>query len=214
MIAADELHQDIQAPARVDVAFPLVGTSLPLDHGYALFGAMCRVLGDLHGASWLSVHPVEGMAGADGVLYLRPPSERPPSRLRLRVDPAQIPAILPLSGALLELDGHRVRVGVPNIYPLVPSPALWARVVVIKGFVEEGVFGEAVQRQLGALGVEAKVALERRRVVRIRGSKVVGFGVNVGGLKEGDSLKLQAVGLGGRRHFGCGVLIPCEESAG
>ena len=63
----------------VDVAFPLNGKSLPLDHGYALYGALARVLPVLHAehrksvdggsapASW-GVHPVRGLKTGPGLL--------------------------------------------------------------------------------------------------------------------------------------------------
>lgn len=200
-------------PSKVDVAFPLTGNTLPLDHGYALFGSICRVLGDLHGASWLSVHPVSGEVLGSDVLRLFSGRRGLRSWLRLRVEPGHIPAILALAGAQLELDGHCVRVGTPNVYPLTPSPALTARMVVIKGFVEEKAFEEAVQRQLSAYNVQAALLLGRRRVIHIRDASVVGFGVQLMGLSDEHSLLLQERGLGGRQHFGCGVLVPYSEKA-
>lgn len=205
MIPAIEASGEL-TPTRVDMAFPLVGTTLPLDHGYSLFGALCRVLGDLHGASWLSVHPVVGEAVGDTELGLFSGEGGRRSHLVLRVEPVRIPAILGLSGKLLELDGHGVRVGVPNIYPITPSSSLWARLVVIKGFLDEKPFEEAVKRQLEACQIKADVELGRRRVIRIRDSRVVGFGVKLSGLSDGHSVQIQARGLGGRQHFGCGVL--------
>nr|WP_281255469.1 type I-MYXAN CRISPR-associated protein Cas6/Cmx6 [Cystobacter ferrugineus] len=38
--------------------------------------------------------------------------------------------------------------------------------------------------------------------------KVVGFAVSVRGLSPASSLRLQTLGLGGRRHLGCGLLLP------
>jgi hypothetical protein len=33
----------------IDLAFVLVGRTVPMDHGYALFSALCRVVPALHG---------------------------------------------------------------------------------------------------------------------------------------------------------------------
>ncbi|MGE3851660.1 MAG: type I-MYXAN CRISPR-associated protein Cas6/Cmx6 [Planctomycetota bacterium] len=46
-----------------------------------------------------------------------------------------------------------------------------------------------------------------RRTVRIRDKEVVGYAMMVEGLSATDSIRLQTHGLGGRRHFGCGVFV-------
>lgn len=189
---------------RLDLEFALAGTVVPRDHGYALFGAIARVLGDLHGASWLAVHPLPGVPRPDGLLALQPRR----GGLQLRVEPAQIPRVLALAGKTLDIDGHRVHVGVSRIYPLRPASSLTARMVVIKGFQEPEPFAEAVKRQLGTLGVTAEVEVGRRRVVTIAGDKVVGFGLTLRGLSDEASLVVQRAGIGGRQRMGCGVFGP------
>lgn len=188
---------------KVDLVFPLAGQTVPTDHGYALFGALCRVLGDLHGADWLAVHPIAGIARAGGTLALY--DRR--GALRLRVLPAEIPRVLPLAGKELDLDGHRLLVGVSRVVAIEPAPALRARTVVIKGFMEPEPFVAAVERQLQDLGVKARVTLGRRRVVTINGDKVVGFETLLHDLSPDDSLRVQYAGIGGRQRMGCGVFV-------
>lgn len=192
---------------RVDLEFALAGTVVPRDHGYALFGALARVLGDLHGAPWLAVHPLAGVPRDDGLLAL----QRRRGGLQLRVDPAQIPRVLPLAGKTLDIDGHRVQVGVSRIYPLRPAPTLTARMVVIKGFQEPEPFADAVKRQLDSLGVQAEVEVGRRRIVTIAADKVVGFGTTIHGLSDDASLIVQRAGIGGRQRMGCGVFGPLTK---
>lgn len=197
-----------EIPPRVDLSFRLAAKAVPLDHGYALFGALCRVLGDLHGAPWLAVHPLSGALRPDGLLAVD--ARR---GLRLRVEPAQIPRVLPLSGKSIELDGHVLRVGVPTIGALQPVPALVARMVVIKGFTEPEPFRDAVRRQLDALAVTARIEIGRRRVVRIGPDTVVGFKVILHELSDDGSLRVQYAGLGGRQRMGCGVFEPYRQGA-
>lgn len=192
---------------RVDLEFALAGTVVPRDHGYALFAALARVLGDLHGAKWLAVHPLPGVPRPDGLLALLPRR----GGLQLRVEPAQIPRVLALAGKTLDIDGHRVHLGVSRIYPLLPAPSLTARMVVIKGFQEPEPFAEAVKRQLDGLEVSATVEVGRRRVVTIAADKVVGFGTTLHGLSDEASLIVQRVGIGGRQRMGCGVFGPVTK---
>jgi CRISPR-associated protein Cas6 len=42
----------------------------------------------------------------------------------------------------------------------------------------------------------------------VRQYVVVGFGVEVTGLSDEDSIKLQICGLGGKRKMGCGIFVP------
>ncbi len=186
---------------RVDVAFPLAGERVPQDHGYALFGALCGVLGDLHGAEWLAVHPIRGTPLNDGTLALR----RHNLGLWMRLDPAQLPRVLPLAGKSIAVGGHEVLVGTSRVFALSPAASLASRAVVIKGFMDEEPFVGAVKRQLDALGVSATPKVGRRRVLTISGDRVVGFGLRLDGLSDEDSLKVQRAGVGGRQRFGCGV---------
>lgn len=189
---------------RVDLSFRLAGKLLPLDHGYALFGAICRVLGDLHGAPWLAVHPVRGLPRPDGLLAL----DARRAGLRLRVLPAEIPRVLPLAGKRLEVDGHAVQVGVSQVEALAPAEALTARVVTIKGYEDPEPFREAALRQLGERGITARLEVGRRRILLVAGKKVVGFGVTLHELSAEASLAAQYAGLGGKQRMGCGVLVP------
>ncbi len=50
-----------------------------------------------------------------------------------------------------------------------------------------------------------------RRVIRIKGKRLVGYAVGVRGLDADGSVKLQQHGLGSHRRMGCGVFIPSME---
>lgn len=192
---------------RVDVAFPLAGGPVPLDHGYPLFGAVASVLGDLHGVKWLAIHPLRGIARPGNSLAVA----RTKPALRLRVDPVQIPRVLQLAGKTLRVGGSTLLVGTSRVYPLHGHPSLIARMVIIKGFTEDGPFAEAVRRQLDAMSVQCQVEVRRRRVTSIAGDKVVGFGVKLLELDDAASLRVQFRGLGGRQRMGCGIFLPVRD---
>lgn len=193
---------------RVDLTFRLTATLVPRDHGYALFGAICRVLGDLHGAKWLAVHSLRGIPRPDGSLSLDPRH----GGLRFRIEPGEIPRVLPLAGKRLEIDGHTAHVGVSSVHAITPAPALAARLVVIKGFMEPEPFRDAVKRQLDALEVTARIEVGRRRVIQVNGDNVVGFGVTLHEVAEEGALRVQYVGVGGKQRMGCGVFVPVRHS--
>lgn len=205
----------------VDLSFPLQGERIPLDHGYALYGAISRVVPALHEAAWLGIHPLSGRPLGDGELALPPHAH-----LRLRLPAERIAAALPLAGSRLDVLGSALRIGVPRVEALVPAPSLDARLVAIKltqaprrnspelsrealdvdGFAER--YRQEIRRQLDAIGIPKPFELCGRRRLGVGGKRIVGYSVRVSGLSADESLRLQEAGLGGKRRMGCGVFRP------
>ena len=182
-----------------ELAFPVHGSTLPIDHGYALYGAISRLIPAVHDADWIAIDTIGGRSGEPGILRIDSSSS-----LLLRLPEEYLPLLQRLAAARLELDGHQLQLGDPNVSPLKPAPSLTARLVTIKGFTEPIPFLGALNRQLDALGVKGEVMVGARRVARIGGHVIVGFSVMIGRLTEEDSLTLQEKGLGGRRKMGGG----------
>jgi CRISPR-associated protein Cas6 len=187
----------------VELRFPLTGTSLPSDQGYALFSAISRRLPEVHTADWLAIETVPGIARGDGVTQLAEDA-----KLRIRLPQDRVPLLLKLAGRRLEVDGHAVRLGAPQIHLLQPASALYARLVTIKGYTEPEPFLDAVCRKLDEMGVQGEPEVGPRRVLKVGSHTVVGFGLAIHELNDDASILLQERGLGGRRHMGCGVFNP------
>jgi CRISPR-associated endonuclease/helicase Cas3 len=200
----------------VDVSFTLQGTWVPRDHGYALYAALSQRLPILHEASWLAVHPISGAQPDEDRLHLNRSS-----RLHLRLRTANIGAVMPLCGSELELQGRRVTIGVPTIFPLVPSPSLDARVIMVKitdaPMSEPNDTGpdklakryeEELVRQLLALNIRKPLSLKGRVRMVVAGRVLIGYSARVTGLSEVESYTLLENGLGGKQRMGCGVFRP------
>jgi CRISPR-associated protein Cas6 len=190
----------------LDLQFPVTGASLPSDQGYALFAAISRVIPEAHDSDWLAVETLPGVARGDGLTQLDARA-----KLRVRVPQDRVPLLLKLAGKRLEVDGHAVRLGAPQIYLLKPSSALYARVVTIKGYTEPEPFLDAVCRKLDALGVKGEPVVGPRRVLKVGSHTVVGFALAVHELSDEASILLQERGIGGRRHMGCGFFNPATN---
>ena len=195
----------------VTVNFPVQGRQLPADHGYALYSAITRQLPALHGAPWLGIELLSGIPWREGIVVL-------PTRgahLRLRVPANRYADLLPLAGKRLDIAGHPLRLGIPSARPLLPASSLYARVVTIKKFTDAEPFLDAARRQLDALDITATLELPldeqgrfRRRIITIQGKHIVGFSLAALNLSDDDSLRLQSIGIGGRRAMGCGIFNP------
>ena len=191
----------------VDVCFRLHGEQLPLDHGYALYGAISRRLPEAHEQNDWGIHPVYGARTRPGVLAL---NDKSMLKIRMRGD--EINDVLGLAGKQLDVDGDQLKVGVPEVHPLEPAEALKSRYVTIKGYMERDEFQGAVGRQLEELlDTEDElpgVKVGERRVMEIDGYTIVGFRVGLEGLSREESMTLQTRGIGGRRKMGAGIFRP------
>lgn len=190
-----------------DVKFLVLprGTPIPADHGYAIYSAISRILPEFHENEDYGIHPIAGIQLGNRMMALTEES-----RLAIRIDANRIAEILALAGKTLGLGRTFLQIGVPTVHPLVPSPSLRSRIVTIKGFMEPERFLGAIRRQLDALPVSPEVVVElgKRRTLRIHDKDVVGFEVFLSRLGEEDSLRIQEVGIGGRRKMGCGLFVP------
>lgn len=197
----------------VELSFNVIGQSLPADHGYGLYSAIAHLAPQVHEQDGVSILTIAGIPDRQGKIFL---TER--SHLRIRMPYECMPMVYHLAGKQLTIGSHSIRLGIPQIFMLRPAEHLRARIVTIKNHQEPKSFLEAAKLQLGALGIvgEAIVPLDvegkpARKTIKIKTYSVVGFGLEVSGLSEEDSIKLQISGLGGKHRMGCGVFVPMKE---
>ncbi len=209
----------------LDVLFRVIGAEVPTDHGYALFGAISRILereGDrwMHGNTSVGLHTIRGSPGAPGRYLL---GER--ARFGLRLPAELVPRVLMLAGKSIELDGCRLRIGVPQTRALLPATTLHCRIATTRNGHAPARFDAEIARQAAALDLHGRILRvplrapdgaardPSRRVVRIRDKRVVGYALLATELTAHESIRLQEHGLGGRRRMGCGVFVPVRERA-
>lgn len=190
----------------IDLSFPVKSqASLPVDHGYLLYASLCRVLPELHAVNEIGVHPLHGRQTGNRQMQLTEFS-----RLILRAAVDRIPSLIQLAGKELKVTERTIRVGVPQVHGLIPAPALRSRLVTTKNGDDIERFRTELLRQLSAMKVsaEAIVTITKRRTFRIKDKEIVGHEVILEGLTADESIVVQEIGLGGRRHMGCGVFDP------
>jgi CRISPR-associated protein Cas6 len=198
----------------IELSFGITGETLPADHGYGLYSAIAHVCPQVHEQKGLSIVTITGIPDRKGKIFLTDKSQ-----LRIRLPYDCMPMIYHLAGKRLSIGSHSIRLGIPQIFMLRSGSKLRARIVTIKNHQEPESFLEAAKLQLTALGVvgEAIVPLDMegkptRKIIKIKNYSVVGFGMEISGLSEEDSIKLQISGLGGKHRMGCGVFVPMKEA--
>jgi len=212
----------------LELQFSLRGKTLPADHGYALYSAIKKLLQEKPNTSLETINissdlllcSIPGIPNREGIIYLDSSSCL---RLRCPAEQAQQWYRL-LQNQVLDIRGHLIRLIQPRLTLLEHSEALRSRLVTFH--LEQWNSQEApihflhsCRRALENLGIEGKVFIDSNadgdlalRALKIREKNVLGYGVVVEGLKEEDSIKLQVLGLGGRKHFGCGWFYPYKET--
>lgn len=212
----------------LELHFPILGTTLPTQYQYPLYAALSHLVPSLHAKdSPVRIGPIRGMPTGQGTMQL--PDGR--SLLKLRLPDDHLRIALPLAGKALEVAGHRVRLGVPQVLSLIPATTLIARLVLIKPNQLKAEknkplvpptpeqFLDRVKKKLTEMEIQAIPSLPhnpagtpRRGILRIHSKSIVGYSVRVEGLTAEESIKLQEEGLGGRLRLGCGFFVPVKES--
>ena len=141
----------------LDILFRVIGTEVPSDHGYALYGALSRILETeedqwMHGNPHIGLHTVRGTPLGNGRRLIGPNA-----RLGLRLPSDLLPRSLKLAGKSLDLDGCKLRVGVSETRALVPAATLHCRIATTKNGDDSARFDAEIARQVAALGIRGKV---------------------------------------------------------
>ncbi len=208
----------------LELHFPILGSTMPTQYQYPLYSALSNLVSAIHNKnSPVRIGPVRGMPTGQGVIKL--PDGR--SLLKLRLPDDQLRLALPLAGKALDIAGHRVRLGVPQVVTLLPATALIARLVLIKPNQLRAEksnplvpptpeqFLDRVKKKLTEMDIQAFPSLPlnttrtpRRGILRIHSKNIVGYSVLIEDLSAKESIKVQEEGLGGRLRLGCGFFVP------
>ena len=206
----------------LDILFRVIGTEVPTDHGYALYGALSRILENeedqwMHGNPHIGLHTVRGTLIGNGRRLIGPNA-----RFGLRLPSDLLPRSLKLAGKSLDLDGCKLRVGVSETRALIPAATLHCRIATTKNGDDSARFDAEIARQSAVLGIQGRVFRvpqgsggsdsrdPSRRIFRIKNKRIVGYSVLATELTAEESILLQERGLGGRRRMGCGVFVPFQ----
>ncbi len=195
----------MQSDPKVDLCFHVLGKTIPVDHGFALHGAMSRILPHFHEDQTVGIKLIRGRYIGDGMLDIFPYSE-----LVLRLPIAGIAQYIQLAGKRLEVLGQNVSVGVPKTRALVPAVALYSHLVTTRNGNMQERFEKEIVKQMGELEIQGRFSVGERKTFQVHGKQVVGYSVLVSELNAEESVKLQEVGLGGRRKMGCGFFEPFQ----
>jgi CRISPR-associated protein Cas6 len=193
---------------RLRLRFPVYGLKIPVDHAESLYAAVSSVCPDLHQAEDVSLSPIQGDIGLQDVLFLNRASH-----FYVQVHQDHVSKAMSLAGKTLRVQSSLLRVGAPSLTMITPSPTIYSRFVTVKNAVDESLLKGKILERLNELEIdECDIKVGRRRVIRIHGKKVVGFGVQLSHLDDESSVAVQALSIGGRRRYGAGFFMRAKDT--
>ena len=204
-----------QAPDDVlDLSFALRCKQLPLDHACGLSLAIRQALPWFAEEALAGIHTIHVAESGNG--WLRPednnglliPSRR--TRLELRLPKQRIQAAQALTGQTLSWNEYKIEVGEAKEKPFSNAAVLFARYVVSEENEAEEVFLQRMAAEINQLAQFKikKMLCGRSHHLRTDASTIFTRHLMLADLDNETSIRLQQVGLGTGRHYGCGLLLP------
>lgn len=188
------------AGAMADVSFELAGDVLPADYPVALAEGVFQCLPWAREETLFGIHPLRAPLTDAGVVLSRR------SRLQLRVPAARVDDAMRLTGEEIRFGAQGLAIGRATARQVTAFSTLGAHLVVGDGGDEQA-FLDQLGMQLEVLEVGADIICGKPSAVVIGGRPLAGFAVVLHGLSDSHALRMQAIGLGPGRAFGCGLFI-------
>lgn len=197
---------DIEVQEMVDVVFDLNGSSVPASYPFLLWSELVRCLPWLSGEENAGVHPLKGSVCGAGLLLSRR------TKLTLRVPPERAARLDKLSGQQLNIDGSVLIVGAAKARSIQSAPTLHS--YMVESNLDEVEFIADMKKKLHAMNIPCNLICDKYRKISDGKKSLSGFGLVLHDLKPAASLHVQRTGLGGARHFGCGIFVPFKAISG
>jgi CRISPR-associated protein Cas6 len=204
--ASNTVAPNIEAPDMIDVVFDLNGSSIFEGYQFALWSEVVRSLPWLQNEEHAGILPLRGSVSGEAILL----SKRAKLVLRVPVDRAA--QTVQLSGQQLNVDGSILIVGKSKERQLLATTTLHS--YIVESNLVEIEFLADMKEKLQAMNISCNLICDKHRIIRSVKQSLSGFGLVLHDLKPLASIQMQRTGLGGGRHFGCGIFVPFKAISG
>ena len=196
----------VDTPDMIDVVFDLSGSSVPGGYAFKLWSEIVGFLPWLNDEKNAGILPLRGSASGESTLL----SKRTKLILRLPLERAAQTALL--SGKQLNIEGNILTVGKGKERQLQASTTLHS--YMVESLLDEVAFLAEMREKLQLMNISCNLICDKHRKVRGMNQSLSGFGLVLHDLKPLASMHIQHTGLGGSRHFGCGIFVPFKAISG
>lgn len=197
----------------VDLSFKVVCPRLRLDHAHALSAALHEALPWLIDEDRAGVHLIHGAESGNGWMRPEGPQEMMflsrRTRMTLRLPVERVEQASHLQGQTLDIDGNPLTLGESKVRPLSRLSTLFSRYVITESGQEENLFLDEAVSELREMGIRVKKMMcGRIHQLAFPRRSITTRSLMIDGLEVHESVKLQRLGLGPGRKFGCGLFLP------
>lgn len=195
----------------LDYIFTLKSKKIPMEHAYLLSEAIHDALPWLKPEDNIGIHPIYGADSGNG--WERPDTEllflSRRQKLTLRLPKRRAEDLKQLTGKTLELEGHPITIGEYSTRQMNDLPTVFARNVVTDIEQDENSFLMSCKEELESLGIKSqKMMCGLKGRIELPDQTIYTRSLMLADLDKEDSVKIQEVGLGQMRQYGCGLFMP------
>ena len=190
----------------VDMVFDLTGALVPENYSFSLWSEIARILPWLKEEKNAGILPLRGAASGNQILL----SKR--SKLILRIPVERAAQTAQLTGKQLNIGGGNLIVGKGKERELQPTTTLHS--FMVESNLGEIEFLADIKQKLQAMSISCNLICDKYRKINDAEHSLTGFGLVLHDLKPQASMQIQRSGLGGARHFGCGIFVPFKAISG
>ena len=199
----------------VDVSLKVNCNKISADHAYDLFEAVQKKFPKIRDIENLAIHSVHGAESGAG--WERPETEiylSKRARFCIRTPVEYSREFYKLDGEILKIGKYEMTLSKPSTKNLTITDTLFCRSVVIENCKSEEDFLKNIHSSLRSMGVNVKKMLcGKEHTIQIPNKTLIGKTLLITDLEKDDSIKIQQLGLGIGKLFGCGIFLPHKSIA-
>ncbi len=195
----------------IDVAFKINCKTLPYDHAFSLSNEILKYLPWLKGNKLTGIQTLHGPESGNG--WTRAENEEiflsKRTRLILRIPKSEYDKTCKLEGETLKVLGNDIKIGKASKKPFLTVRDLICRFVLTDDDLNESDFLKYVAKEFESHEIHLRKAIcGKTKSFTINGDQKFTRSLMIADLSKENSIKLQDVGVGIGRIFGCGIFLP------
>ena len=195
----------------IDVAFKINCKTLPYDHAFSLSNEILKYLPWLKGNKLTGIQTLHGPESGNG--WTRAENEEiflsKRTRLILRIPKSEYDKTCKLEGETLKVLGNDIKIGKASKKPFLTVRDLICRFVLTDDDLNESDFLKYVAKEFESHEIHLRKAIcGKTKSFTINGDQKFKRSLMIADLSKENSIKLQDVGVGIGRIFGCGIFLP------
>tara|TARA_B100000886_G_scaffold97353_1_gene64604 strand:- start:4246 stop:4923 length:678 start_codon:yes stop_codon:yes gene_type:complete len=208
----DEEKKSISEMSKmIDVAFKINCKTLPYDHAFSLSNEITKHLPWLEDNELTGIQTLHGPESGNG--WTRAENEEiflsKRTRLILRIPKSEYNETCKLEGETLKVLGNDIKVGKASKKPFLTVRDLICRFVLTDDDLDESDFLKYVAKEFESHEIHLRKAIcGKTKSFTINGDQKFTRSLMIADLSKENSIKLQDVGVGIGRIFGCGIFLP------